>query len=232
MGKNKLHDELFRFTISPLFMIIAYSTGRPIIIPHSTVGARHFSFSHKLESNYNIDSAIHYERDVVNNILCSRRSLNKISVCIDVCFSSFFSREAIALYRRRSGLPTAPTNDVYWLIIKFTSFCPRLCYASDVEPKEGRIKRIRKRVSYWFHSWRTRNICLPLSLSLSLVLFHQAVGSRRKQAGETYRSAGDLPSHENINFLRGEGENMGGNQKILFSLFVHVSLRFSFAENR
>ena len=87
IGKNKRHGELSRFTISSLFMIIAYSTGRPIIIPsHSTVGARHFSFFHKLEPNYNIDFAIHYERGVVNNILCSRRSLNKISVCIDVCF--------------------------------------------------------------------------------------------------------------------------------------------------
>ena len=79
--------QLSRFTILPLFMIIAYSTGRPIIIPHSTVGARHFSFSHKLESNCNIDSAIHYESYVVNNILCCRRSPNKRSVCIDVCFS-------------------------------------------------------------------------------------------------------------------------------------------------
>ena len=166
IGKNKRHGELSRFTISSLFMIIAYSTGRPIIIPsHSTVGARHFSFFHKLEPNYNIDFAIHYERGVVNNILCSRRSLNKISVCIDVCFSSFFSREAIALYRRRSGLPTAPTNDVYWLIIKFTSFCPRLCYASDVEPKEGRIKRIRKRVICFTREGHVTSASLSLSLS-------------------------------------------------------------------
>ena len=113
------------------------------------MGARHFSFSHKLESNYNIDSAIHYERDVVNNILCSRRSLNKISVCIDVCFSSFFSREAIALYRRRSGLPTAPTNDVYWLIIKFilSSFMLRIRCGT-----EGRADKENKKEGYLFHS--------------------------------------------------------------------------------
>ena len=32
----------------------------------------------------------------------------------------FLDRETIAPYRRRSGLPIAPTNDV-WPIIKFTS---------------------------------------------------------------------------------------------------------------